>query len=236
MTNIQLVSVNDEVRVDSRLIAEQLDIQHKNTIELISKYVDKFNRFGVLPFETCKPNSSGRPERYCLLNEDQTYFLLSLSRNTEKVVDLKVNLVMAFSNARNNAYKQSLLDVFLLPKPMTWEKRFDDEFYRALAKATNTVYAGHRFGTPAIYGQITLKWIYSVIMPKEVLNEVKARKSNSEKVHQWLQGGGIDLLDKQINAIKAIALTSLDHSDFDARCRQAFSKTGQLKFILPKAS
>lgn len=236
MNNIKLINVNDEARVDSRTVTARLNLTHKNTVSLIAKYKSKFEQFGVLPFEMDKSHLAGRPEKYYLLNENQAYFLLSLSRNTDDVVDLKANLVMAFSDARNKAYKESLLSVFLLPKPAVWEKRFDDSFYHALAKVTKTIYVGHRFGTPAIYGKITLRWIYSVIMPKEVLEEVKARKSESEKVHQWLHDGGLDLLDRQINAVKAIALTSVDHSDFDARCRQAFGKKCQLKMIFPKAS
>lgn len=236
MNKIQLINLNDEARVDSRLVTARLNLTHKNTLSLIAKYKVKFERFGVLPFEMDKSHLAGRPEKYYLLNENQAYFLLSLSRNTDDVVDLKANLVMAFSDARNKAYKESLLNVFLLPKPATWEKRFDDSFYQALAKATNTIYAGHRFGTPSIYGQITLRWIYSVIMPKEVLEEVKARKNDSDKVHQWLQAGGLDLLDRQINAVKAIAISSVDRPDFEARCRQAFGKNCQLKMIYPQAS
>ncbi len=38
-----------------------------------------------------------------LLNEDQAYFLLSLSRNTEIVVELKSKLITAFSEARRAA-------------------------------------------------------------------------------------------------------------------------------------
>lgn len=38
-----------------------------------------------------------------MLNEDQAYFLLSLSRNTERVVDLKLNLTIAFGEARRAA-------------------------------------------------------------------------------------------------------------------------------------
>jgi phage regulator Rha-like protein len=35
-----------------------------------------------------------------LLNEDQAFFLLSLSRNTDRVVELKASLIMAFREAR----------------------------------------------------------------------------------------------------------------------------------------
>lgn len=100
--SVHLVEVESELRVDSRILADKLQNQHKNVIELVDRYAEQFKRFGVLPFETEKPNSSagGRPERFALLNEDQSYFLLSLSRNTDHVVELKANLVAAFSEAR----------------------------------------------------------------------------------------------------------------------------------------
>lgn len=100
---VSLVQVDNELRVDSRVLAEKLQNQHKHVMELIEKYSEQFSRFGVVPFETAKPSSKagGRPERFCLLNEDQSYFLLSLARNTDHVVELKASLVAAFSKARH---------------------------------------------------------------------------------------------------------------------------------------
>lgn len=102
MTALTLVHTKGEARADSRLIAVELQNQHKNVMELIDRYIDKFKGFGVVPFKTEKPTGAkgGRPERFALLNEDQCFFLLSLSRNTDHVVDLKAKLVKAFSEAR----------------------------------------------------------------------------------------------------------------------------------------
>lgn len=96
---IALVQAGAEPRVDSRQLAGHLGVKHKHTFELIRRYAAKFKRFGLLPFETAKVEF-GRPQRFALLNEDQCYFLLALSRNTERVVDLKADLVAAFSAAR----------------------------------------------------------------------------------------------------------------------------------------
>jgi phage regulator Rha-like protein len=100
---IPLTQVGNEARVDSRLLAEQLNNKHKSSMVLIDRYADRFKQFGVLAFEMSKPkpgSGGGRPERYALLNEDQAYFLLALSRNTYRVVDLKASLIMAFREAR----------------------------------------------------------------------------------------------------------------------------------------
>lgn len=100
---IALTQYNGEPRVDSRLLAEQLDNKHKNSMALVDRYLTKFEEFGVVPFQTEKPlagTAGGRPERFALLNEDQAFFLLALSRNSDRVVGLKADLIMAFREAR----------------------------------------------------------------------------------------------------------------------------------------
>ncbi|MCS7729602.1 Rha family transcriptional regulator, partial [Pseudomonas aeruginosa] len=142
---IQLVQSAGEARVDSRVIAERLGVKHKNTIALIEKHTKHFARFGVVPFQTEKPSKGthgGRPEKFSLLNEDQAYFLLSLTKNTVRVVELKANLVMAFRDARNQAGLDSVMGMILLTAPAPWEKRFGDDYYRSLARVTGTVFDG----------------------------------------------------------------------------------------------
>ncbi|MBM6444155.1 Rha family transcriptional regulator [Pseudomonas sp. MIL9] len=111
MNAIVLIHSTDEVRADSRILAEQLGVKSKNTLGLIERYLSKFERFGVALFQTEKPGAGtagGRPERFALLNEDQCYFLLSLSRNTDRVVELKADLIMAFREARYGHACQTL--------------------------------------------------------------------------------------------------------------------------------
>lgn len=104
-TALVLCTVKSEPRIDSRLMAQRLGNTHQHVRELIEQHLEHFRRFGVLRFQTGKPSSiaGGRPERFALINEDQAYFLLSLSRNTERVVELKASLVMAFREARQAA-------------------------------------------------------------------------------------------------------------------------------------
>lgn len=111
MNKIRLTLIKDEPRVDSRLLAEQLGNKPKNSMALIERYLAKFEEFGVAPFQTEKPlagTAGGRPERFALLNEDQAFFLLSLSRNTDRVVELKASLIMAFREARYGRACQTL--------------------------------------------------------------------------------------------------------------------------------
>lgn len=111
MSAITLTQSQGEPRVDSRVLAEQLGTQHKSSIELIDKYADKIRRFGHLPFQTevgKRAQGGGKAERFALLNEDQAFFLLALSRNTDRVVELKSSLVMAFREARYGMACQAL--------------------------------------------------------------------------------------------------------------------------------
>ncbi|MBZ9781600.1 Rha family transcriptional regulator [Pseudomonas sp. REP124] len=112
MNAIALTQSNGETRADSRTLADQLGVKPKNTLSLIERYLCKFERLGVVPFQTEKPRAGtagGRPERFALLNEDQCYFLLSLSRNTDRVVELKSSLIMAFREARYGHACQTLV-------------------------------------------------------------------------------------------------------------------------------
>lgn len=99
----------DVPRVDSRLLAQHMGVQHKNTLELLQTHDTAFLEFGKVAFQTeALPGSrTGQKERFALLNEDQATLLLSLSRNTSRVVALKVKLVKAFSAARKAAEQRA---------------------------------------------------------------------------------------------------------------------------------
>lgn len=108
---VQLMVTPVEARVDSRLIAEQLGNRHKSVMVLIDRYADEFRRFGHLAFEMSigeRQQGGGRAERLALLNEDQALFLLALSRNTLRVVQLKARLITAFGKARRAAQDRSV--------------------------------------------------------------------------------------------------------------------------------
>lgn len=100
-----ILAGQDTPRVDSRLLAQHMGVQHKNSMELVEKHKADFLELGVVSFQTEKPTgpNGGRPECFALLNEDQAYLLLTYSRNTATVRALKVKLVKAFSAARKAA-------------------------------------------------------------------------------------------------------------------------------------
>lgn len=130
----------------------------------------------------------------------------------------------------------NLLPLLLRESADVWELRFKPEYYQALAKLTGTIYTGHAGGTCPLYGQITDRWVYGCLLPEEVHAELKARRSESQKMHQWLTEGGQVLLDQQINLVQSIANTSADMRDFEARMMLISGRRGQLGFVYPKAA
>lgn len=104
---IKLVIVRDEPRVDTRLLAAQLGIDHRSAFRLVSDYRADFEQLGLLRFEVATVKKSGergaKHNKFALLNEDQAYLLLAYTRNTARVRTLKVRLVQAFRLARDGA-------------------------------------------------------------------------------------------------------------------------------------
>ncbi len=101
-----LSQIGGEARIDSRLLAVSMGKDHGNLMELVKKHLASFEQFGHLRFQTGvgkRVQGGGNPERFAMLGEDQAYFLLTLTRNTERTVALKVRLVKAFGEARRAA-------------------------------------------------------------------------------------------------------------------------------------
>lgn len=111
MNDISLNLVSNEFRVDSRLLAPELNHRHRTILESLDKYKSQFESLGLLPFETeSRPQGQhgGGDVRYFLLNEDQCYFLLTLMRNNNHIVQSKLKLVKAFRDARKQLAERDI--------------------------------------------------------------------------------------------------------------------------------
>lgn len=95
----EIVIIENEKPLTTTLhIADGTNGNHRAIIQLIRTHIHHFNRFGrvqfeMRPFET---NGGVQLKRIALLNEQQATFLMTLMRNTEKVVEFKCVLVEAF--------------------------------------------------------------------------------------------------------------------------------------------
>ncbi len=105
-TNLITFTPDKTPVVESTVIAEGVGVQHKNVLELIRKYLEDFQAFDGVAFETRKgkPLPQGgfaKATEVALLNENQAYLLFTYLKNTETARQLKIRLVKAFSEVRN---------------------------------------------------------------------------------------------------------------------------------------
>ena len=101
MSNVSVCEKNGVLVVDSRLIAQGLGIEHESFMKTINRYQTQAEQaFGFLRFEVGEIKGRGQPEKFVYLTEQQSTFFMTLSRNTERVVRCKLELVKAFDEAK----------------------------------------------------------------------------------------------------------------------------------------
>jgi phage regulator Rha-like protein len=95
--SVSLENKEGELRLDSRIVAAGFGVKsHKDyRHDTLEKYEHKFAELGVV---INHPTENGEIVWY--LNQDQVNFAGTLARNTEKAVAFKLNLVKAFSIAK----------------------------------------------------------------------------------------------------------------------------------------
>lgn len=111
MTFVELVK--NRPMVSTLVIADGMELNHKAVIQLVMKYKERFDAKGTLTFEMAK--SGGRPTRFTWLTEEQTVFICTLMRNSEKVVDFKDQLSSDFMKM-----KDALLEIKTRQQNASW--------------------------------------------------------------------------------------------------------------------
>lgn len=107
--------------IDTVTIAEGVNVEHKAVIQLVRKYESDFNAFGrvtfeMRPFET---NGGTQKREVALLNEDQATLLFTYLKNTEIARSLKIRVVKAFRNCRDELAKaKAVPSQFQIPQTM----------------------------------------------------------------------------------------------------------------------
>ena len=142
---IEIVSQNDCLVVDSRLIADELGIEHATLLKTIKKHLDRLERKEPVRFEidvVKRPQGGTYEVSYCYLNEYQATLLMTFSRNTEQVLDCKEKLVDGFEKA-----KQIIKEVI----PAQSERIRELELELELTKA-KTYYMDRRDAIRLIHG------------------------------------------------------------------------------------
>lgn len=109
---VELVDVeNGQPMTTTLQIALGLGLMHKSVIQMVRTYLPDFQEFGRVRFETAnsafemanleRVSTQGRHTRYAVLNEQQATFLMTLMRNSPRVIEFKKALVQAFFHARS---------------------------------------------------------------------------------------------------------------------------------------
>jgi phage regulator Rha-like protein len=96
-----LVSLNgNDVFTNSKVVSEGTGIRHDKLKESIRKHEVKLRKLGQLSTSYGGESTGGRRLEVYDLNEQQATFLITLLKNTEKVVDFKLELVRQFYEMR----------------------------------------------------------------------------------------------------------------------------------------
>lgn len=123
------------------VIAEYAGIARKSVNELIRRYKDDLEDFGVLPFEMAKPikgSLGGHPRRVWYLNKNQANLLITYLDNTKPVRQFKRVLVRQF-----DAMQRELIE-----RQAQFElgKQFSKSLHATIADSQVKMH-GHEFST-----------------------------------------------------------------------------------------
>ena len=107
MSNLTIENKDGQLVVDSRLIAQELGIEHKTLKDTIKSYEEELTiglntklRRETLKGKSLPQGGFGTGEIVYWLTEDQATFVMMARRNTEQVVNAKLRLANAFSKAK----------------------------------------------------------------------------------------------------------------------------------------
>lgn len=234
MYDVEIVNIDGKLFVRTTAIWVKFGYaSHKNLIDVIKGKKERFERNEVLAYDTLKLDKSplgGRPTKGYLLSERQFITLVQYVHNTEETMDFKDAVTDKFFLMRDKlaqmhtptAYIDQVRKILLLDAPTEWVKLFPDSFYISLMQLYGKQFISNKH-TPPYVGQITKKWIYDVVLPVELNNEIDAQRK-AERKHQWFtQEKGREILLKQINDVSGIAKQSRDRKEFEARCSSMFN-------------
>ncbi len=83
------------------IIAEGVQTDHRSVFRLLKTYEEDLNDLDLSRFEIAKVSTKGRSTEYAKLSEIQATFLITLMKNTKKVVQFKKQLTKEFFKQRD---------------------------------------------------------------------------------------------------------------------------------------
>jgi phage regulator Rha-like protein len=103
-------ALSEEPYTTSRIISEYGGQKHRAIRQLIKTYINKFQKLGRVTFEMTPLKTKGGFQNVKIykINEQQATFLITLMKNTEKVVNFKFELTKQFYEMRNQLIKRRI--------------------------------------------------------------------------------------------------------------------------------
>jgi phage regulator Rha-like protein len=153
MSDLSIQAQNGVLVADSRLIAQELGIKHKNFLATIEKYnpiMASHHEIEPAAFQTrvVKRTQGGTyEEQWAWLTEPQATFIMTLSRNTEQVIKCKLALSVAFDKAKQiiqetiPAQAQELERLKLELELIRAKQRYQDSAQAVLASSSPAMLA-----------------------------------------------------------------------------------------------
>lgn len=109
--SLVFLSSNNLPLTTTVIIADSLDKRHTDVLALTHKYEPELRNFGSVPFKTelkkAGIHGAQQEAEYAYLNEQQATLLISMMRNSPKVIAFKIALVKAFYEMRQALAQQT---------------------------------------------------------------------------------------------------------------------------------
>ncbi|GAC1591490.1 MAG: hypothetical protein NVS4B1_36610 [Ktedonobacteraceae bacterium] len=123
---LEVVMFEGKPCIDSRIVAKQLGIEHEVLVYTIRKYQHRIEKYGSIRFQTGLKigDRGGKRPIYIMLNENQSLFVGTLSRNSDEVIDFKDWLIEKFSEQREREQQQAQQNKRRGPNQL-WDDRAD---------------------------------------------------------------------------------------------------------------
>ena len=101
-------NLNEEPYTTSKIISEYGGQEHKAVKQLTKTYIKKFQKLGKVTFEMSFNPKTSRNYKVYKLNEPQATFLITLMKNTDRVVNFKFELTKQFYAMREELLKRRI--------------------------------------------------------------------------------------------------------------------------------
>jgi|GEM_PF-4026787 len=232
---VQNIGPDQVLTIDARQLHSYLGVQTPFKDWITRRIADYSFEEGKDFCAFLRESTGGRPARGYAISIDMAKELAMVERTVQGRIARRY-FIECEKQLRERFAHEAAVSILLLPAPREWKRRFEPPYYQSLARLMGLNYSGHASGTPPVFGKITDEWVYQVVLPAEVLADMRDRRENSQKLHQWLTDGGLQKLELQILRVMDQADSSSGYPDFKARCMRLFKKPGQLGLIYPTAA